>query len=71
MTPNELGQTIRRRRKALHLTQQDLADLVAVNRRLISELERGTGSTAMRTVIAVCDALGLVLTAEPAGRNAS
>lgn len=71
MTPTELGQTIRRRRKALHLTQQDLADLVAVNRRLISELERGTGSTAVRTVIAVCETLGLVLTAEPASRNAS
>lgn len=67
----DLGRAIRRRRKALHLTQQDLADLVGVNRRLISELERGAGSTALRTVIAVCKTLGLALTAEPASRNAS
>lgn len=62
MTAAGLGHTIRRRRKSLHLTQQDLADLVGVNRRSISELERGTGSTSLRTVIAACEALGLDVT---------
>ncbi|MFP5332825.1 MAG: helix-turn-helix transcriptional regulator [Acidimicrobiia bacterium] len=71
MTATELGQAIRRRRKSLHLTQQDLADLVGVNRRSISELERGTGGTSLRTVIAVCQALGMAVTVQPVTRHAS
>ena len=68
--PIELGHNIRRRRKALRISQQDLADLVDVNRRLISELERGVGGTAIRTVTAVCQALGLELRLEPKGHRA-
>lgn len=71
MSPHELGTAIRLRRKALHLTQEDLADLVGVNRRLVSELERGTGSAALRTALAVCNALGLDLIAQPVASDAS
>lgn len=71
MDTDELGQDLRSRRKALRISQEDLADLVGVNRRAISELERGIGGTAVRTVIAVCDALGLVLRVEPKRHHAT
>ena len=41
MSPDEIGAEIRRRRKRLRLTQADVAELVGVNRRLVSEVERG------------------------------
>lgn len=71
MDTHELGQDLRSRRKALRISQEDLADLVGVNRRVISELERGIGGTSIRTVIAVCDALGLVLAVEPKRHHAT
>ena len=65
MSPDEIGAEIRRRRKRLRLTQADVADLVGVNRRLVSEVERGRTSTTLRHLIAVCDAVGLDLVARP------
>jgi transcriptional regulator with XRE-family HTH domain len=69
MTAKEAGEAIRRRRKALRLTQQDLAEMVGVNRRLISELERGFGTTTVRNLHATCDALGLSILIQPVDRS--
>lgn len=69
MTAVEVGNVIRRRRKTLRLTQQDLAEMVGVNRRLISELERGMASTAVRHLHAACEALGLSVVIEPVDRS--
>lgn len=52
---------IRHRRKALRLTQQDLADLSGVSVRFIRDLEHGKQSVRLDSLAAVLDALGLEL----------
>lgn len=72
MGPEEIGIEIRRRRKRLRLTQADVAELVGINRRLVSEVERGASSVTLRNLIAICDAVGLDLVSRPrypAGRR--
>lgn len=61
MTPQDIGAEIRARRKRLLLTQEDVADLAGVNRRLVSEVERGAVSVTLRNLIAICGAVGLDL----------
>lgn len=63
--PGEIGAEIRRRRRRLRLTQQDVADLAGVNRRLVSEVERGRAAVTLRRLIAICEAVGLDLACRP------
>lgn len=65
VTPHEIGAEIRARRKLLRLTQEDVADLAGVNRRLVSEVERGMVSVTLRNLIAICGAVGLDLVSQP------
>ena len=65
MTPEEIGAEIRVRRKRMLLTQEDVADLAGVNRRLVSEVERGAASVTLRNLIAICDAVGLDILSRP------
>jgi HTH-type transcriptional regulator/antitoxin HipB len=65
MSPAEVGAHIRQRRKRLRLTQQDVADLVGVNRRLVSEVERGSERVTLHHLLAICDAVGLDLSVRP------
>lgn len=65
MSPKEMGEHIRRRRKRLRLTQQDVAELVGVNRRLVSEVERGSARVTLQNLLAICDAVGLDLSLRP------
>lgn len=65
MSPKEIGAEIRRRRQRLRLTQEDAADLAGVNRRLISEVERGLASVTLRNLISICQAVGLELACRP------
>ncbi len=65
MTSKEIGTEIRRQRQRLRLTQEDAADLAGVNRRLISETERGLASVSLSNLIAICDAVGLELACRP------
>ena len=60
-----IGVEIRARRKRLLLTQEDVADLAGVNRRLVSEVERGAVSVTLRNLIAICDAVGLDVAPRP------
>jgi DNA-binding XRE family transcriptional regulator len=53
------GKVIRARRKALGVTQQDLANALGVSRRLISEMENATRSTSLDTALAAAADLGL------------
>lgn len=55
------GKIIRGRRKQLGRTQQDIADYVGVNRRLVSEVENGSESVSLKHLIAICEAVGLDL----------
>lgn len=56
-----LATLIRDRRKALRLTQQDLADLCGVQRQTIGRLEAADPTVAVGTAMAVADVLGLTV----------
>ena len=53
------GQLIRDRRKRLGITQDDVASVVGVNRRVVGELERGKGSVRLDIALRVAEAVGL------------
>lgn len=55
----DLGATIRQRRKELHLTQCDLADLAEVSERFVRALEAGKGNVQLDKVAEVLAVLGL------------
>ncbi len=57
----EFGEGVRRRRKALGLTQEDLAAMIGTNRRFVSELERGKGTSYIGPALAAAEALGVSL----------
>ncbi|WP_186392322.1 MULTISPECIES: helix-turn-helix domain-containing protein [unclassified Pannonibacter] len=63
----EFGAAIRARRKALAYTQADLAGMIGTNRRFISELERGKGTSHLGPALAAAEALGLRIGALLAG----
>jgi len=56
-----LGGTIRSRRRALKLTQEDLSDISDVSLRLIHELEHSKETVQLATLIKVLSSLGLHL----------
>jgi y4mF family transcriptional regulator len=58
-SPDDLGSELRARRRELGITQQRLADVVGVNRRVLGELERGKRTVRLEIAISVARALGL------------
>lgn len=52
----KIGSRIAQRRKELHLTQAQLAEIVDLSKNHISNVESG-GSYSLETLIAICDAL--------------
>lgn len=54
-----LGEALRKRRKTLGLSQDDVAAVVGVNRRVVGELERGKATVQLDIVLRVAGALGL------------
>lgn len=61
-TPSHLGQIVRQTRKALNLTQPQLALAAGVGVRFLVELEAGKPTVRLESVLRVLDALGLTLT---------
>lgn len=61
-TPEQFGALIRRRRKALRLTQEDLALAVNVGPRFIAELEAGKPTCQLGKALTVAHAVGIRLT---------
>ncbi len=55
----EFGREIRALRAGRRLSQEQLADAIGVNRRVIGELERGKGSVRLEIALAAARALGL------------
>ncbi|MBK4216911.1 helix-turn-helix transcriptional regulator [Paracoccus caeni] len=55
----EFGAAIRARRKALGYTQADLAGMISTNRRFVSELERGKGTSYLAPALAAAEVLGM------------
>lgn len=69
VTSQEIGQAVRRARKALGLRQDELAAAAGVGLRFLVELERGKTTVQLDRVLAVLGALGLHL--ELVGRDAN
>jgi HTH-type transcriptional regulator / antitoxin HipB len=56
---SDFGRELRRRRQAAGLSQDAVADVVGVNRRVIGELERGKPTVQLDIALRVAEALGL------------
>ncbi len=63
----ELGQAVRARRKALGVTQIELAGLAGVGERFVSEVERGKATAEMGKVLKLLGRLGLLVYILPKG----
>jgi y4mF family transcriptional regulator len=61
MTQEEIGKTIRDRRKNLKVDQRTLADLAGVAINTVVAIERGEGNPQLKTLLVVLDTLGLQL----------
>jgi HTH-type transcriptional regulator / antitoxin HipB len=66
-TPTDLGHAIRRRRRELGLTQEEIAGVTGVNRRVVGELERGKGTVRLEIAMEVARSLGLDVELRPRG----
>lgn len=64
-TSIELGNALRGRRSQLGLTQEQAADVIGVNRRVIGELERGKGTVQLRIAMEAARVLGLDIELAP------
>ena len=64
-TPKQIGAALRRRRRALKLTQTDLADRTSLRQATISGLERGEPGTQLRTLLDAMAALDLEFVIRP------
>jgi len=59
--PNDLGRIVRQARKALNLTQPQLALAAGVGVRFIVDLEAGKPTVRLESVLRVLQSLGLTL----------
>ncbi|MXN20371.1 helix-turn-helix domain-containing protein [Pseudooceanicola sp. GBMRC 2024] len=64
LNAHDLGQAIRRRRKALGLTQEDVAAQVGIARITVGAIENGKETAHIGLVLQVCRDLGLPLMTE-------
>lgn len=60
-TPEDIGQTIRARRKQLHINQKELAMACGTGLRFIVDLEKGKPTCQIGKTLQVLQALGLAL----------
>lgn len=68
-SPRALGDVIRRRRRALGLSQDDLALTIGVDRRVIGQLERGKETVRADIAFRAAQAVGLDLVAVVRGAS--
>ncbi len=61
MSPRDIGNAIRAKRKADGLTQADAAALCGVGTRFLGELERGKETAQVGKMIRILQGLGLTL----------
>ena len=61
MTQQEIGKTIRDRRKKLKVDQRTLADLAGLAINTVVAIERGEGNPQLKTLLVVLDTLVLQL----------
>lgn len=70
-TPKQIGSSLRKRRRGLRLTQQDLASRTNLRQATISQLESGVSGSQLRTLIDVMAALDLELVIRPRTKSST
>jgi len=70
-TPSSLGAALRRRRRRLRLSQDDLALSIGVNRKVIGQLEGGKETVRLEIALNAARALGLNVGVEARGETDS
>jgi y4mF family transcriptional regulator len=71
MSPQEIGQKVRSRRKVLRLRQRDLAELAGVTLRGLTDLEKGQANPTLKQLAKIADVLGLEVNLIERSRHAS
>ncbi len=61
MLVNNLGQTIKDRRKELNITQPHLAELADVSTNTLYKIERGQGNPSIEVISKLAEVLGMEL----------
>ncbi len=64
MLVQTLGQTIKKRRKELSITQPHLAELANISTNTLYKLERGQGNPSLDVLNKLAEVLGMELTLE-------
>lgn len=64
MLIRDLGESIKRRRKELKITQPHLAELANVSTNTLYKLERGQGNPSLEVLNKLAEVLGMELTLE-------
>ncbi len=59
MSKKKIGKSIKARRKALRVTQQQLAQLAAVSVNTLYKIERGQANPTLETLDGIADVLGM------------
>ncbi|MBR4929740.1 MAG: helix-turn-helix transcriptional regulator [Bacteroidaceae bacterium] len=54
-----MGKKIRRKRREMDITQEQLAALVGISTSFVGHIERGTRVPSIETLYRICDALGV------------
>lgn len=67
--PKQIGNTIRRARKKLGLSQKELGDKAGLRQGTISGIESGASSTRLETLLAVLSAVGLEFQIAPRSKE--
>jgi DNA-binding XRE family transcriptional regulator len=70
-TPSALGAALRRRRRQLRMSQDDLALSIGVNRKVIGQLEGGKETVRLEIALNAARALGLNVRVEARGETGS
>jgi HTH-type transcriptional regulator/antitoxin HipB len=68
-TPQQIGEALRRVRKAKGMTQKDVSQRTNLRIATISSLENGDPGTQMRTVMSVLSALDLEFSVQERGQS--
>ena len=64
MLVEQLGETIRKRRKELSITQPHLAELAKISTNTLYKLERGQGNPSLEVLNKLAEVLGMDLILE-------
>jgi len=68
-TPTAFGAALRQRRRELNLAQEDVADVIGVNRRVVGQLEAGKSTVQLRIALEAARAVGLDVELHPRGNR--